>query len=275
MTTPASTVPASNMHGLRWAVIDAATLTRRGLTQWRRNPTQVIAGVAFVVMLVLLYALLFGGAMTVPGGGSYIDFLMPGMFVMTMAFGTGETMANVSADADRGITDRFRSMPIAASAVLVGRCLTDMLYSVVTLAAMVGVGLALGWRWTAEPHSVAAAFGLLLLLRFAVLWIGTFLGLLVRGPAAVNAVSTLLFPLTMVTSAFAPTESMPSWLGTLAEWNPLTATVYAARQLFGNPGGSNGSFVADNAITLALAWPILLVVVFAPLAASRYRGLAR
>jgi ABC-type polysaccharide/polyol phosphate export permease len=245
------------------------------LNHWRRNPTQVIAGMGFVVMLVVLYAFLFGGAMTVPGGGHYLDFLMPGMFVMTMAFGAGETLSAMTTDADRGVTDRFRSMPMSAGAVVMGRCLTDMLYATVTLAVMVACGLALGWRWTTGPVDVAAALGLLLLLRFAVLWVGIFLGLAIAGAAAVNAVWTLVFPLTMVTSAFAPTETMPLWLGTLAEWNPLTATVYAARELFGNPGAGGGSFISDNAVVLAVAWPLLIVAIFLPLSVRKYRRLSR
>ncbi len=275
MTTYAPAVPRSPLARLRWAVADSWTLTIRGLNHWRRNPIQVIAGMGFVVMLVVLYAFLFGGAMTVPGGGSYLDFLMPGMFVMTMAFGAGETLSAMTTDADRGVTDRFRSMPMSSGAVVMGRCLTDMIYATVTLMVMVACGLLLGWRWTTGPVEVAAALGLLLLLRFAVLWIGIFLGLAIAGAAAVNAVWTLVFPLTMVTSAFAPTETMPLWLGTLAEWNPLTATVYAARELFGNPGAGGGSFISDNAVLLAVAWPLLLVAIFLPLCVRKYRRLSR
>lgn len=275
MTLSNPAIPRSASGRLRWAIADAWTLTLRGLRHWRRNPTQVIAGMAFIVMLVVLYAFLFGGAMIVPGGGSYLDFLMPGMFVMTMAFGAGETMSVMTTDADRGVTDRFRSMPMSSSAVVVGRSVTDMIYATITLAVMVACGLILGWRWTTGPAEVGAAVGLLLLLRFAVLWIGIFLGLVIAGAAAVNAVWTLLFPFTMVTSAFAPTETMPVWLGTLAEWNPLTATVYATRELFGNPGAGGASFISDNALALAVAWPLLLIAIFLPLSAWKYRRLSR
>jgi len=275
MTTLAPQLPRTIAGRLRWALADSWTLTIRGLNHWRRNPIQVIAGMGFVVMLVVLYAFLFGGAMTVPGGGNYLDFLMPGMFVMTMAFGAGETLSAMTTDADRGVTDRFRSMPMSSGAVVMGRCMTDMLYATATLIVMVACGLVLGWRWTTGPVEVAAALGLLLLLRFAVLWIGIFLGLVIAGAAAVNAVWTLVFPLTMVTSAFAPTETMPLWLGTLAEWNPLTSTIYATRGLFGNPGADGASFVAQNAQILAVAWPVLLVAIFLPLSVRRYRRLSR
>ena len=174
--------PDSPMAQLRWTFADAWTLTLRGISYWVRQPLQVVAGWAFMIMLVALYGLLFGGAMRVPDGGSYMEFLMPGMFVMTMAFGIGETMSAVSVDAERGVTDRFRSMPMASSAVVLGRSFTDMIYSTVGLVVMIGAGLVLGWRWHGGLEETLAAFGLLLLLRFAMLWVGIFLGLIVPGP---------------------------------------------------------------------------------------------
>jgi ABC-type multidrug transport system permease subunit len=267
--------PTTPMAQLRWGLSDTWTLTLRGINHWIRQPLPVIGGMAFMVMLVALYGFLFGGAMSVPGGGNYLEFLMPGMFVMTMAFGIGETMSLVAADADRGVTDRFRSMPMAPSAVLLGRSLTDMIYASVGLAVMIGAGLLLGWRWHGGVGDTAAAIGLLLLLRFAMLWVGMYLGLLVPSPAAVTSVSTLLFPLTMVTVAFAASETMPAWLGFIAEVNPLSATIYATRDLFGNPGGHGTSLVAQNAELLAIVWPLLIVAVFAPLAMRRYRSLSR
>ena len=267
--------PTTPMAQLRWALSDTWTLTLRGINHWIRQPLPVIGGMAFMVMLVALYGFLFGGAMQVPGGGSYVEFLLPGMFVMTMAFGIGETMSAVSVDAERGVTDRFRSMPMSSSAVVLGRSITDMLYSTVGLGVMIGAGLALGWRWHGGIGETLAAFGLLLLLRFAMLWVGIFLGLIVPGPGTVNAVWTVLFPLTMVTAAFAPPETMPAWLGFLAEWNPLSATIYATRDLFGNPGVGGASFVSDNAMLLSVAWPLILLAVFLPLSVHRYRHLSR
>ena len=279
-TTPGSSIAVPDLADgpltrLRWALSDTWTLTIRGINHWIRQPLTVIGGMAFMIMLVALYGLLFGGAIQVPGGGSYMEFLVPGMFVMTMAFGIGETMTAVSVDAERGVTDRFRSMPMASSAVVFGRSITDMIYSVAGLAVMAGAGLALGWRWHGSVEAAIAAFGLLMLLRFAMLWVGILLGLLIPGPSAVNAVWTVLFPLTMVTAAFAPPETMPGWLGAIAEWNPLSSTIYAIRDLFGNPGIGGTSFVAQNATLLAVAWPILIVAVFAPLSIWRYRHLSR
>jgi ABC-2 type transport system permease protein len=265
----------SRMEGMRWAISDTLVIVGRGLQHWIREPLGVVAGMAFMIMLVVLYGFLFGGAMRVPGGGNYLEFLMPGMFVMTMAFGIGETMSFVAADAERGVTDRFRSMPMAQSAVLLGRAVTDMIYATVGLAVMIGAGLALGWRWHGGMGETAAAIGLLLLLRFAMLWVGMYVGLLVPGPSAVNSVWTLLFPLTMVTVAFAASQTMPFWLGFLAEANPLSATIYATRDLFGNPGAEGTSFVARNAEMLAMAWPALIIAIFAPLAVHRYGRLSR
>jgi ABC-2 type transport system permease protein len=260
---------------VRWTVADTWTLTLRGLQYWRREPIQIVAGLGFMIMLVVLFAFLFGGAMIVPGGGPYIEFLMPGMFVMTMAFGTGETMIAVTQDADRGVTDRFRSMPMSPLAVLLGRGISDMLYAGLGLAVMIACGLILGWRWHSGPAEVAAAIGLLLLLRFAVLWAGMFMGLVFTGAAALAIVQTVMFPFTMVTNTFAPTDTMPVWLGTLAEWNPLSATVTATRELFGNPGVGGESFVATHAQALAVLWPLVIVAVFLPLAVRRYRRLDR
>jgi ABC-2 type transport system permease protein len=265
----------TRMEGMRWAISDTIVIVGRGIQHWIREPLGMLAGMAFMIMLVVLYGFLFGGAMSVPGGGNYLEFLMPGMFVMTMAFGIGETMAYIAADAERGVTDRFRSMPMAASAVLLGRSITDMIYATVGLAVMIGCGLVLGWRWHGGMGETAAAIGLLLLLRFAMLWVGIYLGLLVPGPAAVNSVWTLLFPFTMVTVAFAASQTMPAWLGFVAEANPLSATIYATRDLFGNPGGEGTSFVAQNAALLAVAFPVLIVAIFAPLAVHRYRRLSR
>jgi ABC-2 type transport system permease protein len=260
---------------LRWTIADVWTLTLRALQFWRREPTQIIAGLGFSIMLVVLFAFLFGGAMTVPGGGPYIEFLMPGMFVMTMAFGTAETMIAVTQDADKGVTDRFRSMPMSSAAVLLGRGVSDMLYASLGLAVMIGCGLVLGWRWHTGPAEVAAAIGLLLFLRFALVWAGMWMGLVFSGAAALAIVQTVMFPVTMVTNTFAPTETMPPWLGTLAEWNPLSATVTATRELFGNPGVGGDSFVAQHALPLAFLWPVVIIAAFLPLAVRRYRRLDR
>lgn len=274
-TTRPITQTGSPLSRLGWALADAWTITRRDLQHWRLQPGPVILGWLFPVMIVLMFGLLFGGAISVPAGGDYFEFLMPGMFAMTMLFGLETTMMAVTTDAARGVTDRFRSLPMSASAVVLGRCLADMLNSLVGLAVMIGVGLLLGWRWQAGLEAALAAVGLLLLLRFALLWLGIFMGLVAKGPEAVVAVQILVWPVGFLSSVFVDPATMPSWLGTLAQWNPLSATAAASRALFLNPGWQSDTWIAGNAVLMAIVWPVLLIALFLPLSVRKYRRLSR
>ncbi len=226
-------------------------------------------------MIMLMFAFLLGGAMKVPGGGDYREFLMPGVFVMTMLFGIGETVTSVTTDADRGVMDRFRSMPMAGSAMVAGRAMADMLYSAVGLIVMVVCGLLIGWRWHGGFAAALGAFGLLLLLRFALVWIGIYLGLIFRSQQALMAVQTLEFPLGFLSSAFVAPATMPAWLAAVAEWNPLSSTATAARTLFGNPGAATDSWITSYAVPMAISWPVVLVAIFFPLSVLAYRRLSR
>jgi ABC-2 type transport system permease protein len=270
MTVMTPEIPTTPLARLRWAAADAWTLARRGLIHWSRQPGMVLVGLLFPVMMVLMFGYLLGGGMAVPGGGDYREFLMPGMFAMTMAFGVETTFTAVSTDAARGVTDRFRSMPMASSAVVVGRSVVDMLYAAAGLAVMVACGLAVGWRWHHGIGDALLAFGLLLLLRFALIWVGVYLGLVTSGPEALMAVQILVWPLGMLSNAFVPIETMPGWLGAIAAWNPLSATGLATRQLFGNPGVEG----MDHAQLMAVAWPLAIIAVFAPLSVRAYRRLS-
>jgi len=251
-------------------------ITRRDLQHWARQPGAVIANtLVFPVMIVLMFGYLLGGAMIVPGGGDYRDFLMPGMFAMTMVFGIGATLSAVSTDAARGVTDRFRSLPMAAEAVVAGRAVADMLSSAVALAVLTGCGLAIGWHPHRGVARAAGALGLLLLLRFAFVWIGIYLGLrFYDNSEAVTAVRTLEFPIGFLGNPFVAIATMPAWLGAIALWNPLSSTASAARQLFGDPVGAGPSWVTGHAILVAVAWPVILIVVFFPLSVRRYRHLS-
>lgn len=257
------------------ACIDVWSIACRELMHWQRQPGPVITGWFFPVMIVLMFGWLFGGAIRVPQGGGYFDFLMPGMFATTMFFGFGSTMIAVNTDASRGITDRFRSLPISGVAVVLGRCLADMLTSLVGLAVMVGTGLLLGWRWHGSAAGVLVAFGLLLLLRFALLWVGIFSGLTAKGPESIASGGMLIWPLTFFSNVFVDPSTMPPWLSVIAQWNPLSATVSAMRELFINPGWLADSWVTEHAILMALLWPALFVLVFLPLSARAYRRLSR
>ncbi|MGB3441350.1 MAG: ABC transporter permease [Actinophytocola sp.] len=261
---------------MRYAFADGWTITRRDILHWTRDPGPVIIGLLFPVLMVLMFGYLFGGAMTVPGGAAgYREFVMPGMFAMTMAFGLEATMIAVSTDAQKGVTDRFRSMPIAPSSVVSGRAGADMLNSVLGLAVIMGAGLLMGWQAHTGPAEVLAAVGLLLLLRFALLWVGIFLGLVIKGPESVVMVQILVWPVTFLSNTFVAPGTMPGWLGTIAEWNPLSSTVAATRELFGNPSWGADSWVAEHALLMAVVWPVALIAIFAPLSVRRFQRLSR
>jgi ABC-2 type transport system permease protein len=167
-------------------------------------------------------------------------------------------------------------MPMAPSAVVVGRATADMLSSMLGLAVLIGCGLAVGWRWHGSGLDAVLAVGLLVLLRFAVVWVGVYLGLLARNPEAVAAVQVLVWPLGFLSNVFAATATMPGWLGTIAQWNPLSATVSATRELFGNPGvGVDGSWIAQHWLMMAVVWPLAIIAVFLPLSVRRYQRLRR
>ncbi|MFC5747818.1 ABC transporter permease [Actinomadura rugatobispora] len=281
MTTPAPPAAAADEdpRGLRrllMAAGDCRVLTARALAHWARQPGTVVAGLLFPVMVVLMMGYLFGGQMNVPGGGEYREFIMPGMFAMTMVFGIETTFAAIAADAAKGVADRFRTMPMASSAVVVGRGAADMLHAVAALAVMVVCGLLVGWRWHEGIGNALAAVGLLLLLRFALLWVGTYLGLVAKGPESIVAVQVLVWPVSFLSSAMIAPSTMPGWLGAAAEWNPMSATITACRDLFGGAGAApGGSWAAEHALPMAVAWPLLIVAVFLPLSVRRYRVMGR
>ncbi|RNL85887.1 ABC transporter permease [Halostreptopolyspora alba] len=259
-----------------WAVADAWVIGRRYLYHLLRKPDEIASTLVIPVLAVLLFGFVFGeamgAAMEVPGG-DYREFLMPGLFALTMAFGIGNTTIAVVTDASRGVVDRFRSMPIASATLLAGRCVADVLAAVVDLTLLVVMGLLVGWQWHNGPVPFLIGLGLLLLLRVAFTWIGIYLGLLVRSPEAAMKFFSLVFPLAMVADTFVPTELMPSWLAPLAAWNPLSSTVIATRELFGNPSMPGDTWIAQNAMLMAVVWPLLIVAVFATLAVRRYRRL--
>ncbi|MGW8355946.1 ABC transporter permease [Streptomyces wedmorensis] len=250
-----------------YVVSDCWTMTRRELAHWARQPVAVLVGLVFPVMMLLMFGYLVGGGRGVEG--DYVDFLVPGMLTLTMVFGLEGTMTAVTRDLDKGVVDRFRSMPMADGAVLVGRAAADMLQSTVGLLVMVGVGYAIGWRAHGGLGSTLGALGLLLLLRFAMLWIGIFLALVAGRPELVQAVQILVWPVGFLSNAFAAPDSMPGWLGTFVEWNPMSATATAVRELFGNPGGEPGHVMA------AVVWPLVLLAVFFPLAVRKFGRLGK
>jgi ABC-2 type transport system permease protein len=258
---------------LRWALADSWTITLRALSHWARQPGLVIMGLTFPLLVLVMFAYLLGGGITVPGGGDYREFLVPGVFAVTMFFGLEGTMTAVNADAARGVTERFRSMPMASSAVVAGRSAADMLFSVAGLAVLVGAGLLVGWQWHEGLGNALHAFALLLLLRFAFIWVGIYLGLVMKTQESVAMVQVLVWPFAALSSTFTSTEHMPDWLGTIADWNPLSATLNATRELFGNPGFGGTSWVAQHGELMAVLWPLVIVAIFFPLSVRAYRAL--
>ncbi|MER5470338.1 ABC transporter permease [Streptomyces sp. NPDC002685] len=242
-------------------------MTRRELAHWARQPVQAAVGLVFPVMLLLMFGYLVGGGRGVEG--AYVDYLVPGMLALTMAFGLEGTMLAVTQDLDKGVIDRFRSLPMANGAVLVGRSAADMLQSAVGLAVLTGVGYAIGWHAHGTPGAFLGAMGLLLLFRFAMLWIGIHLAMVAGKPEMVQAVQILVWPVGFLSNAFATPDSMPGWLGTVVEWNPMSHTATAVRDLFGGPGGEPGHAGA------AVLWPLALLAVFFPLAVRRFARLSR
>ncbi|SEF16057.1 ABC transporter permease [Jiangella alba] len=245
-------------------------LAGRTFGHWRAQPVPFLVTLLFPVLIVLMMGGLFGGAIA-GSAGDYVPFVVPGVLALTMLFGLETTMIAIATDASRGVTDRFRSLPLHSGSVVAGRCLADLAASVAGLAAMTLAGFALGWRWSAGPGEVLAAYGLLLLLRFGLLWVGVWAGLKAPGPEAVAAVQIMVWPVAFLSTVFLDPATMPSWLGAVAEWNPLSATADAVRELFGNPGVAGGSWPADHGQELSVMWPILMVAVFAPLSAAAYR----
>ncbi|OZD04217.1 multidrug ABC transporter permease [Rhodococcus sp. 06-235-1A] len=249
------------------------TITLRDLQHWRQQPAPVLIGWFFPVLVAVMFGTLFGGAVSTPGAENYYAYLLPGILAVTMFFGLETTMTAVATDAGRGVTDRFRSLPISGVAVVGGRASADMIGSIVGLAITATSGLILGWRTDAGAGAILGACAVLLLLRLSLLWVGIYLGLTVRGTETVAAIQILMWPFMFLSNVFIDPTSMPSWLAAVAQWNPLSATATATRDLFGSPGWESAGWVTDNALIVAIAWPVALLAVFLPLSVRAYRRL--
>ncbi|WP_028476955.1 ABC transporter permease [Nocardia sp. CNY236] len=274
MTTANRTGSLSHSRAY-WVVADCWNMVRRGLTHYHRQPANIAWQLGLPILSVLLYGYVFGSAMSVPGGGDYQSFLMPGMFAMTMAFGFVNTATVVVYDSSRGVIDRFRSMPMASSAVVSGRGVTDLFVACAELSILVLTAVLIGWRPEGGVLRCLAALGLLLLLRFALIWVGVWLGLLVPNPEAAGGLFAIAFPLTMISSVFVAPQLMPDWLGVIAAWNPVSSTVAATRELFGTPTGAGEYWVEQHAVLMAVVWPAIIAAVFLPLAVLRFQRLSR
>ncbi len=271
MTTTVAAPPVTATPGtgsmasrLRWAVSDTLTITKRNLLAITRIPEQLFFSTVQPIMFVLLFTYVFGGAIHVPGG-HYVNYLMPGIFVQTVAFGAVSTSIGLAEDLQKGLIERFRALPMARSAVLTGRTGADMVRNVFTVIIITAVGFAVGFRPTTGVAAYIAAILLILLFAYALSWGFAVIGLSAPNSETAQVMSfPILFPLTFISSAFVPVNSMPSWLQGFATYQPVSVTVSACRALM--LGGTTSKWVIQS-----LAWSIALLIVLIPLAVRRYR----
>jgi ABC transporter DrrB family efflux protein len=252
------------MSGLRMGVSDTLVLAKRNFLRISRAPDLLLAFTVQPIMFVLLFAYVFGGAIPTPGH-SYIDFLIPGILVQTMAFGGFVTAMGIAEDLRKGLVDRFRSLPMSRSAVLAGRTLSDIVTNGISITVMLVVGVIIGFGFESPFLHIVAGILLLLLFGYAFSWVFAFIGLTSSSPEAAQSLGfILIFPLTFISSAFVPPETMPAALQWFAEVNPFSITVNAVRALFiGDPAG--------NSVWGAVAWSVGIAVVFAFLAVTKYK----
>jgi ABC transporter DrrB family efflux protein len=252
---------------MRRLVSDTLVIAERNLVRLPRSPDLLLAFTVQPIMFVLLFVYVFGGAISTPGY-SYVDFLIPGIIVQNIAFGGFVTALGLNEDLHKGLIDRFRSLPMARPAVLAGRTLADVVTNTLSVCVLVVTGLIIGFSFNASAGEILAGFGILLLFGYAFSWVFALLGLLVSSPESANSLGFIaVFPLTFISSAFVPVESMPAALQWFAEINPFTIVVDAMRALWlGAPAG--------NSVWGAVAWSLAILAVFAPLAVARYRKTA-
>jgi len=248
-------------------ISDTLVIAERNLVRLPRAPELLLAFTIQPIMFVLLFRYVFGGAIRTPGF-SYVDFLIPGIIVQNIAFGGFVTALGLNEDLHKGLIDRFRSLPMSRAAVLAGRTSADIVTNALSVTILILTGLLIGFSFHAPVLHAIAGFGLLLLFGYAFSWVFAFLGMLVKSPEAANSVGFIaVFPLTFISSAFVPVNSMPTVLRDFAKVNPFTVTVDAMRSLWvGAPAGNN--------VWGAVVWAVVIIAIFAPLAVARYRSAA-
>jgi ABC-2 type transport system permease protein len=257
---------------------DTMVITQRQLRLLTRVPEVLLFSTIQPIMFVLLFRYVFGGSIDTGQPGGYVQLLMPGIFVQTVAFTLAGTASGLAEDMKKGLIDRFRSLPISQSALVVGRTLGDSLLNIVVLFAMGITGWLVGWRPSGGAFNVALGFLFLLGFGYALSWIGAFVGLSAKDFRVVQNVSFLVtFPLTFLSNAFAPTTGMPRPLQYFAEWNPVSTMVAACRGLFGLEnqfGATAGSFPSEHPLVTSLFYMFLIMAIFVPLSVRKYRKAA-
>ena len=254
---------------------DALVMAWRNLVKIKRIPELLLFTTFQPIMFILLFGYVFGAAIDIPGS-SYREFLIAGIFAQTVVFGSTITGSALAEDMQKGIIDRFRTLPMSESAVLVGRTFSDLLNNVLVLIVMALTGLAIGWRVRTSIPEALLGFLLLLVFAYALSWVMAFVGLKVRSVEIVaNASFIVIFPLTFIANTFVQSERLPTVLRVFAEWNPVSAVTQAARELFGNvPPGTPApsTWALQNPVVYTLLWAAAAVAVFAPLAIRQYKG---
>jgi ABC-2 type transport system permease protein len=262
------------MESIGYAVTDGVAVARRNVIKITRVPEVLVAVLISPLIFVLLFAYVFGGSIDVPGG-SYREYLIGGAFALTLTFGATFTGADLANDMQNGIIDRFRSLPMSRSAVVIGRTASDVIYNLLSLLVMALAGVVVGWRIHNGVGDALLGFGILLLFAYAFSWIMAYVGLVVPSADVVNNASTMvIFPLTFIANTFVPSENFPTPLRVFAEWNPVSAVTQAARERFGNlPANAPDptAWSLQNAELYTLIWAALIIAVFAPLAVRRYQ----
>lgn len=258
----------------RGVVHDIWVIARRGLLHLRRQPEQLSDATVQPIMFVLLFAYVFGGAISIPGGGSYREFLMGGIFAQTVVFTVFGVALSLATDRRNQAIDRFRSLPIARGALLGGHALTSLIKSTLPIILMSLCGLAVGWRIHTSVIDAALGYLLLAAFAFAMIWVGILLGSIVATPEGVTGIAfSFLFPITFLASTFVPTSTMPAVLRVIAEWNPVTALSDALRIQFGNPNAppiAGSPWSIAHPVTYSVLWIAAIIMVCAPLAVRAY-----
>jgi ABC transporter DrrB family efflux protein len=245
----------------------------RNLLHIRRMPEMLMDVTIQPVMFVLLFAFVFGGSIAV-AGSNYREFLLPGIMVQTIVFSSFVVAVGLNADLDKGIVDRMRSLPISRASVLVGRSISSLIHSSIGIVVMAVTGLMIGWGINTNVLEASFAFVLLIVFGFSMIWLGIWVGSALRSVEAVQGfMFTVMFPLTFVANTFAPTESMPPWLRTIAEWNPVSCLTQACRNLWGNgaPAPPEAAYPLHHPEIFVVLWAIVLTAVFAPMAVRAFR----
>jgi ABC transporter DrrB family efflux protein len=255
----------------------SAMVVRRNLIHIKRMPELLLDVTIQPVMFVLLFAFVFGSSIAVPGT-NYREFLVPGIMAQTIVFSSFIVALGLTSDLDKGIVDRLKSLPISRSTILVGRSISSLIHSSIGVTVMALTGLLIGWRVRDGVGHAVAAFAILLAFGFAMIWVGIWVGSIMRSVESVNGfMFTVMFPLTFVANTFAPTSTMPTWLRTVAEWNPVSSLTQSMRELWGNgpQAPSSAAWPLQHAEVTTVVWALVITAVFAPLALAAFKRRSR